>query len=73
MTILSILTAAGVAGIGVIWLGLQNIRVIKQFLHRPSQESVDVAPRHVDDQHEVPEQRVIVEMCHVRSHELREH
>ena len=31
MTILSILTAAGVAGIGVIWLGLQNIRVIKQF------------------------------------------
>jgi regulator of protease activity HflC (stomatin/prohibitin superfamily) len=31
MTILSMLTAAGVAGIGVIWLGLQNIRVIKQF------------------------------------------
>jgi regulator of protease activity HflC (stomatin/prohibitin superfamily) len=31
MTILSILTAAGVAGIGVLWLGLQNIRVIKQF------------------------------------------
>jgi regulator of protease activity HflC (stomatin/prohibitin superfamily) len=31
MTILSTLTAAGVAGIGVIWLGLQNIRVIKQF------------------------------------------
>ena len=31
MTILSILTAAGVAGIGVIWLALQNIRVIKQF------------------------------------------
>ena len=31
MTILSILTTAGVAGIGVIWLGLQNIRVIKQF------------------------------------------
>ena len=31
MTILSTLTAVGVAGIGVFWLGLQNIRVIKQF------------------------------------------
>ena len=31
MTILSTLTAAGVAGIGVIWLALQNIRVVKQF------------------------------------------
>jgi len=31
MTILSTLTAAGVAGLGVIWLALQNIRVIKQF------------------------------------------
>ena len=31
MTILSTLTAAGVAGIGVIWLALQNVRVIKQF------------------------------------------
>src|SRR5258705_2625159 len=31
MTILSTVTAAGVAGLGVIWLALQNIRVIKQF------------------------------------------
>src|SRR5215210_4085346 len=31
MTILSTLTAIGAAGIGVIWLGLQSIRVIKQF------------------------------------------
>jgi regulator of protease activity HflC (stomatin/prohibitin superfamily) len=31
MTILSTLTAIGVAGIGVIWLGMQNIRVIRQF------------------------------------------
>jgi regulator of protease activity HflC (stomatin/prohibitin superfamily) len=31
MTILYSLTAVGVAGIGVMWLGLQNIRVIKQF------------------------------------------
>ncbi len=31
MSILYTLTAAGAAGIGVIWLGLQNIRVIKQF------------------------------------------
>lgn len=31
MTILSTLTAIGLAGIGVIWLGMQNIRVIRQF------------------------------------------
>jgi regulator of protease activity HflC (stomatin/prohibitin superfamily) len=31
MTILSTLTAAGVAGIGVLWLAVQNVRVIKQF------------------------------------------
>jgi regulator of protease activity HflC (stomatin/prohibitin superfamily) len=31
MTILSTMTAAGVAGIGVLWLAVQNIRVIKQF------------------------------------------
>jgi regulator of protease activity HflC (stomatin/prohibitin superfamily) len=31
MTILSTLTAIGAAGIGVIWLAAQNIRVIKQF------------------------------------------
>jgi regulator of protease activity HflC (stomatin/prohibitin superfamily) len=31
MTILYSLTAVGVAFIGVIWLGLQNVRVIKQF------------------------------------------
>jgi regulator of protease activity HflC (stomatin/prohibitin superfamily) len=31
MTILSTMTAVGAAGIGMIWLGLQNIRVIKQF------------------------------------------
>jgi regulator of protease activity HflC (stomatin/prohibitin superfamily) len=31
MTILSTLAAAGAAGIGVLWVALQNIRVIKQF------------------------------------------
>jgi len=31
MTILYTLAAAGVAGIGVLWVALQNIRVIKQF------------------------------------------
>jgi regulator of protease activity HflC (stomatin/prohibitin superfamily) len=31
MTILYTLTAAGAAGIGVVWVALQNIRVIKQF------------------------------------------
>ena len=31
MTILYTLAAAGAAGIGVIWLALQNIRVVKQF------------------------------------------
>jgi regulator of protease activity HflC (stomatin/prohibitin superfamily) len=31
MTILYTLTAAGAAGIGVLWLALQNIRVVKQF------------------------------------------
>ena len=31
MTILYTLAAAGAAGIGVLWLALQNIRVVKLF------------------------------------------